>query len=96
MCKPGWRALGLLLVFLFSFAAAQQMPPEALEKYIEKKLRRNHHALRLNEKIIGDQGAALLARSPLMKSVKVLKIYKGEFFIGFMVSETVKKYVKPI
>ena len=71
MCKPSWRALGLLLVFLFSFAAAQQMSPEALEKYIEKKLRRNHHTLRLNEKIIGDQGAVLLARSPLMKSVRV-------------------------
>jgi hypothetical protein len=56
MRKPEWRALGLLLVFLFCFAGAQQMPPEALEKYIEKKLRRNPDTLRLNEKIIGDPG----------------------------------------
>ncbi len=65
-----WVALWLPF-FYISLVAASTVPMtgDQLEKYIARKLKRNDRILRLNEKTIGDEGAKVLAQSPLLKNV---------------------------
>ena len=73
-----WVALWLPFFFISLVAASNiSMTAEQIEKYIQLKLNRNDRILRLNEKLIGDDGAKILAKSPLLSSVETLIIYKG-------------------
>ena len=60
-CVAYW----LPFIFICSLAATRPMSPDSLEQYIQKKLRRNNQSLKLNEKLIGDEGALRLEQSPL-------------------------------
>ncbi len=74
-----WVALWLPFFYISLVAASTApMTGDQLEKYIARKLKRNDRILRLNEKMIGDKGAKVLAESPLLKNVETLIIYKGE------------------
>ena len=69
----------LILAFLYVFtlgAVSSPMSGTAVEKYIQKKLKRNNKILRINEKNLGDLGLAVLAQSPLVRSVTTLVLYK--------------------
>ena len=55
------------------------MTGEEIERYIQKKLKRNDQVLRINGKNLGDEGVAHLAKSSLLKTVSVLILYKGNF-----------------
>jgi len=69
----------LILAFLYVFtlgAVSSPMSGTAVEKYIQKKLKRNNKILRINEKNLGDLGLAVLAQSPLLRSVTTLVLYK--------------------
>ena len=69
----------LILAFLYVFtlgAVSSPMSGTAVEKYIQKKLKRNNKILRINEKNLGDLGLAVLAQSPLVSSVTTLVLYK--------------------
>ena len=73
-----WVALWLPFFFISLVAASNiSMTAEQIEKYIQLKLNRNDRVLRLNEKLIGNEGAEILAKSPLLSSVETLIIYKG-------------------
>ena len=52
------------------------MSGTAVEKYIQKKLKRNKKVLRINKKNLGDKGLAILAQFPLVRSVRTLVLYK--------------------
>ena len=72
----------LILAFLYVFtlgAVSSPMSGTAVEKYIQKKLKRNNKILRINEKNLGDLGLAVLAQSPLLRSVTTL-VLAVEFF----------------
>ena len=74
--------LKILLPFLCFFvlgSASPRMTGEEIGKYIEKKLKRNNQVLRINAKNLGDDGVAYLARSPILKTVETLILYKGHF-----------------
>ena len=67
------RALTLALFYVFTLGAASgTMSGTAVEKYIQKKLKRNDKILRINEKYLGDSGLAVLAQSPLVRSITTL------------------------
>ena len=73
-----WVAPWLPFFYISLVAASNTaMTDEEIEKYIALKLKRNDRILRLNEKSIGDEGAKILAKSPLLKNVQTLIIYKG-------------------
>ena len=68
-----WVALGLPFFYISLVATSNNaMTSDEIEKYIERKLNRNDRILRLNEKSIGDAGAKILAKSPLLKNIKTL------------------------
>ena len=84
--KPGFMfsnrgmAFGLPFFYIFLVSASgptELMPVDQLEKYIQKKLRRNDTTLKINDKYIGNEGAKALAQSDLLRNVKTLVIYKG-------------------
>ena len=71
----------LILAFLYVFtlgAVSSPMSGTAVEKYIQKKLKRNNKILRFNEKNLGDSGLAVLAQSPLLRSVTTLVLSSEE------------------
>ena len=75
--RMGVFALAFFYVFNLG-AASGTMSATAVEKYIQKKLKRNDKILRINEKNLGDSGLAVLARSPIVRSVRTLVLYKVE------------------
>ena len=74
-----FRRGALILPLLYIFTLGAVSPPmsgTAVEKYIQKKLKRNNKTLRINEKNLGDSGLAVLTQSPLVRSVTTLVLYK--------------------
>ncbi|PIP71716.1 MAG: hypothetical protein COW89_10360, partial [Nitrospinae bacterium CG22_combo_CG10-13_8_21_14_all_47_10] len=67
--------VALLSVFIFG-AVSAPMSGQEIEEYIKKKLKHNEKILRINEKNLGDSGLAVLAQSPLVRSVTTLVLYK--------------------
>ncbi|SVD76578.1 uncharacterized protein METZ01_LOCUS429432, partial [marine metagenome] len=73
-----WVALWLPFFYISLVAASNTvMTGEEIEKYIERKLKRNKQILRLNEKSIGNEGAKVLASLHLLENLETLIIYKG-------------------
>ncbi|GIT65560.1 MAG: hypothetical protein Ct9H300mP23_11870 [Nitrospinota bacterium] len=58
-------------MFLHPGSAPPKMTGEEIERYIQKKLKRNDQVLRINGKNLGDEGVAHLAQSSLLKTVSV-------------------------
>ena len=76
------QALKVILCFLCFFALGftpEKMTGEQIEKYIQKKLKRNDMLLSINGKNLGDEGVSHLAKSPLLQTVSTLILYKGNF-----------------
>ena len=74
-----FRSQVLLLIFLCVFilgAASKTMSGEAVEKYIQKKIKRNDKVLRINKKNLGDKGLAAIAQSPLVCSIEAAKLQR--------------------
>ena len=74
-----FRMPALALVFFYVFtlgATSGTMSGAAVEKYIQKKLKRNDKILRINEKNLGDSGLTVLAQSPWVRSITTLVLYK--------------------
>jgi len=69
-----WILFGIFLVFLFNVGASPLMPLDKLEKYVQKKIKRNNQVLKIKSKHLGDQGAQFLAESSLLQNVTILAL----------------------
>ena len=67
-------SLALVLVPIQS-EAASDWTPEKLQKYVERKIKRNDKVLRINLKPIGDAGAKFLAEFSPLKNLTTLILY---------------------
>ena len=80
--NPSLQVLKIIICFLCFFAlgfTSEKMTGEEIEKYIQKKLKRNDKLLRINGKNLGDEGVSHLSKLPLLQTVSTLILYKGNF-----------------
>ena len=71
------QVLKIIICFLCFFAlgfTSEKMTGEEIEKYIQKKLKRNDKLLRINGKNLGDEGVSHLAKLPLLQTVSTLSL----------------------
>ena len=67
-----WTPLCLPFFYVILVAASPApMSSGEIESYISKKLQRNASTLKLNKKLLGNEGLKVIARSPLLKKVAI-------------------------